>query len=409
MAEKVEKTVLFVDDDPPVLSSLRRLLRHEPWHLLFANRAQDGLDLLQSHQVDLIVSDMRMPEMNGAEFLSKVKDLYPHTVRVILTGYADRDVVASMLQNECAHQMVMKPWEPTELRSILSNFLTPKDSHHNTEKWLSEKVMEVDSLPTLPQVYLRIKKMLAQSSDLSVKQIGKEIEQDPSISVRLLKWANSALFGQRNRVDNIQRAIVVLGMEMVQGLVLSMSVFDVLKPDSLPPAGYSRDGFWKHSLACGLAARWIGKKVGLGDLISDKLFTAGLLHDLGKLFEDCYLHDSFVQAIAMAQAEQIALRDAEKNVMNMTHMEIGAYLAEWWDLSPVVTDVIRWHHSPEILVQEDHLVDVVHIANGCVQQFDIGQSGNFARIQIELKMLKKVGLGAQDLSELRSYLVQVGS
>jgi two-component system, repressor protein LuxO len=83
MAEKVEKTVLFVDDDPPILSSLRRFLRREPWHLLFANSAKEGLDLLKEHQVDLVVSDMRMSEMDGAGFLLKVKDLYPHTLRAL--------------------------------------------------------------------------------------------------------------------------------------------------------------------------------------------------------------------------------------------------------------------------------------------------------------------------------------
>jgi HD-like signal output (HDOD) protein/CheY-like chemotaxis protein len=409
MADKIEKTVLFVDDDPPVLSSLRRLLRKEPWHLLFANCAKEGLDLLTEHPVDLVVSDMRMPEMDGAGFLRKIKDLYPHTIRVILTGYADRDVVASMLQNECAHQMITKPWEPNELRSVLSKLLTTNDSLQNTMPLLGSKVIEVDNLPTLTQSYLKIKEILAQSSNLSIKQIGQEIEQDPSISVRLLKWANSALFGQRNRVDTIQRAVVVLGMEMVQGLVLSMSVFDMLQPDTPPPAGYSREGFWKHSLASGLASRWIGKKTGLEQVISDKLFTAGLLHDLGKMFEDCYLHEDFVQAVELAQAEHITLRDAEKKVMQMTHMETGAYLSEWWDLSPVVTDVIRWHHSPGMSVQEDQVVDVVHIANACVQQFGIGLSGNFARIHIEPRILNKVGMGSQDLLELKAYLMQIGS
>ena len=80
MADKIEKTVLFVDDDPPVLSSLRRLLRKEPWHLLFANCAKEGLDLLTEHPVDLVVSDMRMPEMDGAGFLRKIKDLYPQLI-----------------------------------------------------------------------------------------------------------------------------------------------------------------------------------------------------------------------------------------------------------------------------------------------------------------------------------------
>lgn len=404
-----EKTVLFVDDDQNVLSSLRRLLRREPWHILFAKSAREGLDILQSHRVDLVVSDMRMPEMDGAIFLQTVKNAYPHTGRVILTGYADKHTVASMLQNECAHQMILKPWEADELKAVLYHILNHRETPEDAEDWLQAKLTEVDALPTLPQVYLEIKEVLASADDLSVKRIGEVIEQDPSISVRLLKWANSAMFGQRNRVDHIQRAIVVLGMEMVQGLVLSMSVFDVLKPGTSAPAGYSRDGFWQHSLASGFAARWISREMGLGDAMSDKVFTAGLLHDLGKLFEDCYLHDDFVEAVALAQTEQMSLWAAEQKVMNTNHMETGAYLAEWWDLSPVLAGAMRWHHKPKMMRQKEDVVGIVHMANVLVQQFGMGMSGNFEVPRMDSSVRQKLNLSDNRLAALETHVRQIGS
>ena len=154
------------------------------------------------------------------------------------------------------------------------------------------------------------------------------IERDPSVSLRLLRWANSALFGQPSRVETVQRAVVILGTEMVQGLVLSMSVFDALSGDTAEVDGFSREAFWDHSIACGTTARLIARQMGAVDKAADRAFTAGLLHDLGKLVEDRYCHDRFGQAVALARDKKITLRETEQEVLQITHMEVGAYLAE---------------------------------------------------------------------------------
>jgi HD-like signal output (HDOD) protein len=400
-------TILFVDDEQNILSSLRRLMRKEPWQTLFANNANESLQIMQQQKVDLVVSDMRMPDMDGSVFLKQVTEVCPETVRVILTGDADKNTVASMLQNEVAHQMLMKPWDPEELKALLNKFLDQGDMHNDAGSWLRNTFSDVQSLPTLPQIYLEIKEALAKSDDFSMKSIGQIIEQDPSISVRLLKWANSAIFGQRAHVDHVQRAVVVLGIEMVQGLVLSMSVFDAIKTELQEPKGYSRDGFWQHSLACGLASRWLGKHLGLGDQLSDRAFTAGLLHDLGKLFEDCYLHQGFVDAVDWAQAQQVTLRDAEKKVMHITHMETGSYLAQWWDLSPALVEVIRWHHHPHMIATPNKVLDIVHVANALVQQFGQGSSGNFEKPKVDQKIWEALNMSKIQLQELKEHIQQV--
>lgn len=402
-----QKTVLFVDDEKNILSSLRRVMRKEPWETLLANSAQEGLVMLQNHKVDLVVSDMRMPDMDGADFLQQVKTRYPDTIRVILTGDADRDTVTNMLQHEYAHQMLMKPWDQDELKALLNKLLQHRDDQKEAGDWLRETFTDVQSLPTLPKVYLEIKEVLAQADDLSTKRIGEVIEKDPSISVRLLKWANSAIFGQRAHVDNIQRAIVVLGIEMVQGLVLSMSVFDVLKADGKEPAGYSRDGFWKHTLSCGLASRWISKEIGLADPLADQAFTAGLLHDLGKLFEDSYYHQGFAEAVAWAQTHETTLREAEQAVMHISHMETGAHLASWWDLSPALIRVIRWHHAPQAAPDQNQVLEIVHVANALVQQFGYDMSGNFAKPTVDQKVWNALGLNKNQLKSLEKHIRQV--
>lgn len=403
-----QKTVLFVDDEQNILSSLRRLMRREPWETLFANSAIEGLKVMQAQKVDLVVADMRMPEVDGAEFLTQVKETYPNTIRVILTGDADRDTIVTMLQNECAHKTLMKPWDPDDLKSLLKGLLDQQDAQQNGESWLHDTCLDIQSLPTLPQIYLQMKEALTHSDDLSIKRIGEIIEQDPSISVKLLKWANSAMFGQRSHIDHIQRAVVVLGMEIVQGLVLSMSVFDTLKPEMQEPKGYSRDDFWKHSFSCGLAARWIGKHLGQRDQVADKAFTAGLLHDLGKLYEDCYHHQGFSDAVDYAQAEQTTLREAEKRVMKVTHMETGAYLAKWWDLSPSLIEAIRWHHTPQAVSNTDQTLGIVHVANLLVQEFDQGSSGNFARSKIDQKVWRDLKIQKNQLQELKIHIRQAG-
>ena len=401
---ETSQTILFVDDERNILSSLRRLLRKEGWNLLFAGSALEGLEILKEQPVDLVVSDVLMPVMDGVSFLKVVRDSYPHTVRMILTGYAEKDFVKRALAEECAREMLYKPWDEAELKETIRNVLKQSESQKQAGEWLQSVINALSSLPTLPQVYLEIKDILADSDEVSADRVADVIEHDPSISARLLRWANSAMYRQANQVDTVKRAIVIMGMEMVEELVLSMSVFDTLSSDTPEVPGFNREAFWKHSTGCGAIAKVILEEASAKEEIVGSAFIAGLLHDIGKLVEDRYLHELFKEAVGFARLNEQMLFEVEQMVLGATHMEIGAYLANWWKLPPSLTDAIRWHHAPDQCHDNPEIVAAVHVADALAHQFDIGESGNFRRPRVNRESWSRFDLSKKQVASFRTMI-----
>lgn len=114
--KKPEQTILFVDDEANILASLNRLLRREGYHILIANSGREGLDLLAKNAVDVIVSDQRMPEMTGVDFLRQAKQLYPDTVRMILSGYTELQYITEAINEGAIYKFLTKPWEDEQLK-----------------------------------------------------------------------------------------------------------------------------------------------------------------------------------------------------------------------------------------------------------------------------------------------------
>ncbi len=396
------KTLLFVDDEQSILTSLRRLLRKEDWNLLFADSGANGLEILKEHQVDLVVSDLRMPGMDGMVFLKQVKDLYPHIVRIILSGYADQEMVTQALSEEYAHQILPKPWEEEDVKEVIRNALN--QSEKQKRQRLQQIINSLPSLPTLPQIYLKISEILEDSSNRSTDRIVEVIQRDPSISARLLHCANSAFFGQMYQVDTVKKAVVVLGMQIVEALVLSMSVFDSLSSGTPEVPRFNRKAFWMHSIGCGIVAKLTVEEASMDQNIANRAFTAGLLHDLGKLVEDQYLHDQFEKAIGIAHQKKVLLQQAEQEVMGTTHTEIGAYLGKWWSLPSFLVNAIRWHHTAHLCDEDHEVVAAVHVADVLVHQLEIGASGNFCSPSANAESWSRFGLSEDWLSSTQAIV-----
>lgn len=370
-----KKTLLFVDDEKNILSAIRRALRREPYNLLFASNGAEGLEVLEEHRVDLVVSDILMPVMNGMKFLQEVQSRYPETSRIILTGYADRDFVQEALSKEYAHEVMAKPWEEGRLKKIIANALAQSETQESEGPWLRSIINSVSGLPTLPNTYLEIREIL-EETDVSVDRLSDTIGRSPSISTRLLRWANSSIFGQKTEVDTVHRAILVLGLDMVGGLALSQSVMDSLACEEPELVLFNRSQFWVHANACGATTKLMVERIVDDRRVVANGMTAGLLHDLGKLVADLYLREPFQLALAKAVEEERTLYEVEEDLIGATHAEIGHYLSEWWNLPAYLSDVIRWHHEPEGADENIDLVYGVHVANFLVQGFEIGRSGN---------------------------------
>lgn len=400
------QAVLFVDDEENILNALRRLLYDEAWESFFANSGEKGLEIIKSEDIDLVVSDVKMPGMDGIAFMSEVKKLKPSIVRIFLSGHADRAAIVQALSDGSAQQLLSKPWKDDELKDVVRTALLQAHEIRTKNKGLQKIINSLTSLRTMPQTYLEVKRCFSHINTVSIESLAEIIEQDASVSAELLRWANSALFSQRRKVDTVERALMILGMEIIEGLVLSHSIFGAVSSGAPSGAGLNLEDFQKHSIACGILTKLLITRISHEEPKNiDRAFTAGLLHDVGKLVEERYFPEQFGKILDAARQNKSLIVDAEYDVLETTHEEIGRHLAEWWSMPAFLVNAIRWHHKPNLCKVDQDIVMAVHVADALVQQFEIGSSGNFQIPEVEKAGLEFFELADEDIPALKEAVI----
>jgi len=195
----MKKQILFVDDQPEILSSLRRMLRpmRHQWDMQFVGGGKEALEVLAKVPHDVIVSDMRMPEMDGITLLTKVQKRYPAVVRIALSGQCDREVV--LRSTGATHQFLTKPCDADTLKAVVDRSCVLRDTLSDLE--LRELVSGIASLPSLPSLYIEIIEEL-RSPNSSLADIGKIISKDIGMTSKLMQLVNSAFFGVPQRISH---------------------------------------------------------------------------------------------------------------------------------------------------------------------------------------------------------------
>lgn len=355
----IKKRVLFVDDETMLLDLYKLVFEQEEdrWEINFAPSGRDALDLMSEAPVDVLVSDMRMPGMSGAELVQEVMKRHPKTSRLIMSGYADSEQIAQCL---CAtHQFIAKPFELSVLRSTISRVCS-LDTWLLDER-LKELVAQLRSLPSLPSLYFRIMDALA-SPDSSLEQIGDIIASDPSMTAKILQLVNSAFFGIARRISNPIEAVQFLGVGRVRSLVLSLHVFSCFEQAHLK--NFSIDAVWKHSMSAATVAQKIARIQRADRGVVDEAYVAGMLHDIGKVMLAASLPDSYSKAVNLAAGEGVSLIDAEREVFGVTHAQVGAYLLGLWGLPITIVEAVAFHHDPaESAVKAFGALTAVHVAS----------------------------------------------
>jgi len=340
MAER--KRIVFVDDEPRVLDGIRRMLHslRDEWEMSFVGGGREALDLMAKERVDVIVTDIRMPEMTGTELLEKVRDRYPATVRIALSGQADKD---SMFKSVGPiHQYLSKPCEAETLRSTVIRVLALRGMLANEK--LERAISGMESLPSLPENYNQLLREL-ESPNASIKSVERIISRDMGMSAKLLQLVNSAFFGVGRRVSNPAQAVVLLGLDTVKNLVLTTHVFSQFKGINVP--GFSLQALWNHSVASAGLAKRIAVAEGAVERTREDTFVAGLLHDVGKLLLASKLPDDYGRALKLAGTNGRSLSQAERETLGASHAEVGAYLLGLWGLSETIVEPVAYHHCPE--------------------------------------------------------------
>lgn len=350
--------VLFVDAGAAALATLESRLRplFDDWQMVFAAGSVAALAALEAARFDVIVSELGSPAsgFDGHALLHRCRERWPAMVRLILSAETRQEAVMKALP--VAHQFLAKPFDPAHLRQVAGRACTLQ------ARLFSNGVMaslgSLKSLPAVPRLYQLLSQEL-DSGRATPKSVATIIEQDMSMTARLLQLVNSAFFGLSRRITNIREAVTYLGFEPIRNLVASSEMFRAMSK-LCAPTGFSLDAVQQHSQRVGTIA---------ASLLTDRelsrtAYCAGMLHDIGRVVLAVSMPEAFSRASELSRCLKIPLHEAEQQVFACTHAEIGAHLLVLWGLPPTLVEAVAFHHTPALLGEAQlGIAGAVHVAD----------------------------------------------
>ena len=351
----MKRRILFVDDELRILQGLNRMLRvmRNEWDMDFVLSGEDALKKLDESKFDVIVTDMRMPVMDGAALLSEVMKRHPQVVRIVLSGHSDKELILKTVKS--AHQYLSKPCETENLKKTVIRACALRDLLSSDE--LVQMISEIDTLPSLPSLYTKIMDEL-NTQEPSMSKIGEIIESDISMSAKILQLVNSSFFGLPRHISSPSQAVTLLGLETVKSLVLTVQVFSQFNQNDFDTVNIEE--VWQHSMRVARFAKLICKEEGLDLKLVDNAMLGGLLHDLGKLIFASNRPKEYMHVYQVAKESGQPLHKVEKQILKTTHAEVGAYLIGLWGLPDTVIEALAYHHYPD-KIQVDGLSPFISV------------------------------------------------
>jgi HD-like signal output (HDOD) protein/CheY-like chemotaxis protein len=328
-------TILFVDDEADVLAGVRRSLHRERsrWDVRFALTGREALQIVDSQPVQVVVTDMRMPGMSGADVLKYLQAKHPAVVRIVLSGEASTSAAFRSLPH--VHRWLPKPCDRDSLVETLESALQDMATDESDD--IEQLIGSVTSLPSPPGLYLSLQQAL-NSGQASFDELTGLIERDPAVTAKILQWGRSPLIGLGDAAT-VRGAIAAVGIRSLTDLVLSIEVLVRMAPESEIP-GLDSEALRDHAELTAQVAAYLVEPKLRGDAR-----TAGLLHSIGMLVLATRAHDRLVETVELARSEGLWIEDAERRVLKRSHGEIGARLLALWGLPQPVVDAVRDHRA----------------------------------------------------------------
>jgi HD-like signal output (HDOD) protein len=379
--------VLFVGGTASWFEQVERdLLGLQPgWYCSYAGTRAKALATLKAAAFQAVVLNGQMGE--APEFLTAVEKNHPQTLRLVRCD----------LQNPAKEAEWKRPGAITvNATDDAAALATTLNRTWRLQGWLAEPAIKrllplLRKLPAAPKLHARITQELGGANG-SIEVVAHLIAQDPVMTAKILQVANSAFFGLSYQINDATEAVMFLGTERTRALILLAGVFSQF--DNLKCPGFSLEPVWSHSLLVGVFARAIALAQTNDVKTSEAAFTAGLLHDVGKLILAGNVPDRYI-ALRRSQTQKgQSQREAELEVLGTTHSELGACLLGTWGLALPIIEAIAWHHCPEHSADTGFsLLAAVHAANVLAQESGRSADGNTARSdQINEDYLSRLGL-----------------
>ncbi len=333
--------IMFVDDESRVLDGLRRMLfkQRGVWTMSFVTSGAEALEAMAQEPFDLIVTDMRMPQMDGATLLERVREAHPRTVRLVLSGHADIDQAMRVMT--VAHQYLAKPCEGPTLIATIEQAMIVRRLLETDE--LRELVIRIGNLPPAPSTYTRMMKLMSDDNT-GIDDYAALLEEDPGLTAKLLQVANSAYFSSEGRVSEAGAAASRIGLNALRSLTLFIEAPGQFGTSTPAVEAIGREVAERGQRAATLARRFCEVASG-----REAATTAALLHELGRLALAAKLETEYAHVLTSLTKTHRPLQEVEQEVLGADHAAVGAYLFALWQLPSEVVEAIARHHEQESL------------------------------------------------------------
>ncbi len=381
-----KKKIIFVDDEPSILDGLRRTLRslRNEFDMYFTISGSEALKVMAAEHIDVVISDMRMPGMDGAELLERIQKDYPHAIRIMLTGQADE--VSILRTVGVVHQFLAKPCDPERLKAILIQTAALQDML--SDGGLKNLISQLGKMPSLPSLYAKLQKIIAKPN-VAISEVADIIAQDIGMTVKVLHLVNSSFFGIYSRVDTAERAVTLLGLDTIKALILSLELFSAIK---VSEEVFQVDTLYSHSLMVGKIAKAIAAQQSKDEVLISNTFLAGTLHDLGKLDLLSSLPDKYRQVIRLAQEQNIPMTEAELSVFGVSQSVVGAYLLGLWGFNgPIIEGICFFNQLEKYPANSFNPALAVHVAN-CLYYRNRPNEITGKATELDMPVLERLGL-----------------
>jgi HD-like signal output (HDOD) protein len=331
----MKQSILFVVPDPKVTGNLD--VARVEWDIAMASNSEVALQALGQKEFEAVVADSSIQGREDLSFLAQVQNRYSHVMRILLCDPGDKKALKS---DGTFHQYVVKPCTPDTV-------FTAVERARMVDTWLSDPAMkrlfaQMRKLPSVPAVYIRLVEKL-RSPEADLEDIGRILAEDPGMTAKVLQVVNSAVFGLSQPVTSPVEAVAHLGLQRTQALVLLAQAFSASGADQ---TSSFVDRLWHHSMVTGKLARVIAREESGSTEVAEEAYTAGVLHDVGKLLLAANLPQEHEAVRQRAQHENLPLEEVEKDVLGACHAEVGACVLGIWGLPLRLVETIALHHRP---------------------------------------------------------------
>lgn len=317
-----------------------------------AGSGREALEHVSAHTFDVVVSDLMMPEMTGAELLARVTEISPTSARVVVSGFADEITIAKCLLS--GHRYFTKPFDPIALTTAIQSLVRARDASGSGA--LRKIVGKLEALPTPSDTYLRLMKAL-NAQDKTITELAEILERDPSLAAKVLQAVNSAMFGAGRKIVSLTEALQIIGLHVLRALVLTIQVFDFYKNPRLKDELHK---VWMHSINVAEQARQVCLARKWPAEISEEAFLAALLHDIGKII--LAATPDAIRARFLPEYNMFP-EGAPCPVSHAIEAEAGAYLLALWGIPDSIVTAVRTYGSHAVAADKPSAAAALAIAH----------------------------------------------